>query len=61
MPVELFWEARQQMNIARAGSDAYSAKSKVDRLQSQVKSLSRKVERLSLASQALWAVQHVFE
>jgi len=30
MPAELFWEARQQMNIARAGADASSARGKVE-------------------------------
>ena len=54
MPVELFWEMRQQRGIAQAGADASRAKSKVERLQGEVKMLSHKVERLSLASQALW-------
>jgi len=54
MPVGLFWEAGQQIHIKRAAADASSAKNKSERLLAEVKSLSRKVERLSLASQALW-------
>jgi hypothetical protein len=54
MPAELFWEMHQQRRITQAGKDATKAKSKVDRLEGDVSYLKRKVERLALASQALW-------
>lgn len=50
----VFWEAQQNQNIARAGSEANQAKSQVQNLQRQVLHLSDRVERLSIACQALW-------
>ena len=52
--MEIFWEMRQQKDIVGARQDASSAKNKADRMEFELSALSRKVERLSLASQALW-------
>ena len=54
MPVEIFWELHQQRRINEAGTDAATARTKAERIDSEVDFLKRKVEHLCLASQALW-------
>lgn len=50
----LFWELHQQREISRAGSDASNAKSTAEQMRADVYDLTRKMERMSLACQAMW-------
>ncbi|HAV63351.1 MAG TPA: hypothetical protein DCY13_13420 [Verrucomicrobiales bacterium] len=52
--MELFWEISQNQRINQASSAAESASSKINRLEREVKELERRLDRLSLACQALW-------
>lgn len=51
---EIFWEVRQQSQIAGAQFDARSAKGKAASIENRVDRLEGKLERLSLTCQALW-------
>ena len=50
----VFWEAQQSVGIAKAGSEASQAKSQAQQVEREMLYLSRRVERLSIACQALW-------
>lgn len=50
----IFWEAQQNANIARANTDATQARSSAQNVEREMQYLSRRVERLSIACQALW-------
>ena len=50
----MLWEAYQQSKIEGATRVAESAKSKADRHTDDITNLTRHVERLSLACQAMW-------
>ncbi|GAB4458202.1 MAG: hypothetical protein OHK0029_19160 [Armatimonadaceae bacterium] len=51
---EVFWEAQQNADISRARSVAQQAKDRTDRIERNMMFLERRVERLSIACQALW-------
>jgi rRNA maturation endonuclease Nob1 len=50
----MIWEAYQQTKIAGAERTADRAMSKADRYAADIADISRKVDRLSLACQAMW-------
>ena len=54
MSAGIFWQLHHERRVSQAGRDAAKAKSKVDRIESDVSAMKRKLERLSLACQALW-------
>lgn len=56
MPLDLLWEGHQQVTLAKANSTASGAKRKAERLGAEFAVLSRKVDRLCLASHAMWAL-----
>ncbi|MES2983072.1 MAG: hypothetical protein V4727_12225 [Verrucomicrobiota bacterium] len=50
----MIWDLYQQQQIDSAGRTANDAKSKADRHGNDIDNMKRHVERLSLASQAMW-------
>lgn len=52
--MELFWEISQSRRINSAVAEAESATAKTRRVESDVQSLTRRMDRLGLACQALW-------
>jgi len=50
----MIWDLYQQKGINEARSTATSASHKVDRQKEQLNDLLRHIDRLSLASQAMW-------
>lgn len=50
----MIWEAYQQTKIAGAERTAERAMSKADRYAADIANISRQVDRLSLACQAMW-------
>jgi hypothetical protein len=54
MPGEMFWEFHQQGRIDEAMSEASGARRKSNELGREVHELCEKVDRLSLACQAMW-------
>lgn len=51
---ELFWEMRQQLQIAEADGNARRARTKSDHVSSDLRRLTQQVDRITLASQAMW-------
>ncbi|MCF7855179.1 MAG: hypothetical protein K9N51_10310 [Candidatus Pacebacteria bacterium] len=54
MVAGLFWEAHQQGRISQASANAATARNRAARLETDIKHLERKVERMALSCQALW-------
>lgn len=52
--MEIFWELRQNRRIDAATQDAQRARQKSDQSGYRLDELQRRVDRLALASQALW-------
>ena len=52
----VFWEVRQNAHIAGVSSTATQAKSHVEQVEREMLFLSHRVERLSIACQALWEI-----
>ncbi|MDX1933691.1 MAG: hypothetical protein SFU56_13925 [Capsulimonadales bacterium] len=52
----IFNDTYHQQTLARVGTEASQAKSQVQELEREVLYMSRRVERLSIACQALWEI-----
>lgn len=50
----MMWEFQQQSQIRSAEASARKAESKADRFESEIRQMSRHLDRLSVACQAMW-------
>jgi hypothetical protein len=54
--MDIFIDLHQYSRISQAQSDATTAKHKAEKTEDRVSCLERRVDRLSLAAQALWEI-----
>ncbi len=52
--MSIFWEIHQHRRINGASAQASQAKNKADRVESELRSLRRQLDRVTLACQGMW-------